>query len=471
MKGVSSVSENNLQNMHNIHFIGIGGAGMSALAYVLLKRGYDVRGSDLNAGHMSARLAEEGAMVYMGHAASQVDDSEAVVASTAIHENNPELVEARKRGLPVLHRSDVLAFLLNSADGVAVAGAHGKTTTSAMISCIAEESGADPTIIIGGEVSSLGGNAVNGSGRFVVAEADESDGSFLKLYPYIAVVTNIENDHMDHYGTEENIYAAFRQFIGNIKEGGCAVLCVDNPKVRRLAGETDKRIITYGAEGENADYTAVNIEYGVHGTSYDLHYKGRKLTGVHLSVPGRHNVLNSMGAFAAAVEMGIPIEKILHALDSFGGAKRRFETKGKVGGVWVVDDYAHHPTEIGVTLKAARQTKPSRLLCVFQPHRYTRTKLLFDEFCRCFGECDELVLTDIYAASERPIPGVSSEKLADGIRRTTGQQVVYIPRLSKAEEYLEARVQPGDLVMTVGAGDVFKIGEELVRELERNNDE
>lgn len=305
------MAENKLANLHNIHFIGIGGAGMSAIAYVLIKRGYDVSGSDLNAGHMSAHLAEEGAMVYMGHAASQVEDAEAVVISTAIHPNNPELMEARKRGIPVLHRSDVLAAVMNAADGVAVAGAHGKTTTSAMISCIAAESGIDPTVIIGGEVSSLGGNARNGAGRFVVAEADESDGSFLKLYPYLAVVTNIEDDHLDHYGTEENIYQAFKQFVGNIKEGGKAVLCFDNAKVRRLAAETDKEVITYGVEGEGADYIARDISYGVDGTSYKLYYKGEFVTEVHLIVPGRHNVLNSMGAFAAAHEMGIATDKIL----------------------------------------------------------------------------------------------------------------------------------------------------------------
>lgn len=463
------MAENKLANLHNIHFIGIGGAGMSALAYVLLRRGYDVSGSDLNAGHMSAHLAEEGAMVYMGHDACQVYDAEAVVVSTAIHPDNPELVEARKRGIPVLHRSEVLAALLNAeqARGVAVAGAHGKTTTSAMISCIAAESGIDPTVVIGGEVNSLGGNARNGAGDFVVAEADESDGSFLKFYPQLAVVTNIEDDHLDHYGTEENIYLAFKQFLSNLREGGRAILCADNAKVRRLAAETDKQVITYGLEGEDADYMAKSISYDVNGTSYELYYKGELLTQVRLIVPGRHNVLNSMGAFAAAREMGIPTDAILASLSRFVGVKRRFETKGKVDGVWVVDDYAHHPTEIGVTLQAARQTKPQRLLCVFQPHRYTRTQLLFDEFCDCFKACDELILVDIYAAGEDAIPGVSSKHLAEGVRQATGQQVRYIPRLAKAEEYLESVAQAGDLIMTVGAGNVFKIGEELVRELGR----
>ncbi|MDY2638289.1 MAG: UDP-N-acetylmuramate--L-alanine ligase [Phascolarctobacterium sp.] len=462
------MAENKLANLHNIHFIGIGGAGMSALAYVLIKRGYDVSGSDLNAGHMSAHLAEEGAMVYMGHDACQVDGADGVVISTAIHANNPELVAAQKKGIPVLHRSDVLAALLNDADGVAVAGAHGKTTTSAMISCIAVESGVDPTVVIGGEVASLGGNALNGKGPHVIAEADESDGSFLKFYPRLAVVTNIEDDHLDHYGTEENIYQAFKQFLGNIKEGGKAILCVDNPKVRRLAQETEKTVLTYGMIGEGADYTARNITYDVHGTTYELYYHDKFVTEVHLVVPGRHNVLNSMGAFAAAREMGIEVEKILASLKKFGGAKRRFETKGKVDGVWVVDDYAHHPTEIGVTIKAALQTKPERLLCVFQPHRYTRTKLLFDEFCECFRGCDELVIVDVYSAGEDPIAGTNSAKLVEGIKAATGQRVLYIPRLSKAEEYLQEQAQTGDLIMTIGAGDVFKIGEELVRELERN---
>lgn len=461
------MSERKLGNLHNIHFIGIGGAGMSAIAYVLIKRGYDVSGSDLRAGHVSAHLAEEGAMVFMGHDECQIDDADAVVVSTAIHANNPELVAAKRKGLPVFHRSDVLAEILNAAYGVAVAGAHGKTTTSAMVSCIAAESGVDPTIIIGGEVSSLGGNARNGAGKFVVAEADESDGSFLKLYPNIVVITNVENDHLDHYGTEENIYQAFKQFVANLKPGGKAVLCIDNPKVKRLAEETDRDVITYGVEGEEADYTARNISYDISGTTYDLYYHDEKVTQVMLIIPGRHNVLNSVGAFAAAREMGIKVEDILASLKKFRGVKRRFETKGKVHGIWVVDDYAHHPTEIGVTLKAARQTKPQRLVCLFQPHRFTRTKLLFDQFCTSFRECDQLVITDIYSAGEPPIPGINSAKLAQGIEAATGQKVEYVSRLPKAEEYLEQIVQPGDLVMTMGAGDVFKAGEELVRELQR----
>ena len=452
---------------HYIHFVGIAGAGMSACAYVLIKRGYDVSGSDLNAGHISARLAEEGAMVFMGHDACQVYDVDALVISSAIHPNNPEIVMAKKLGIPVFHRSDVVAEVLNGACGIAVAGAHGKTTTSAMLSCIAVDSGADPTVIIGGELDKLGGNARDGAGPFVIAEADESDGSFLKLTPQTIIITNIEDDHLDYYGTEENIYQAFKKFVATLKEGGRAILCVDNPKVKRLALETDRPVITYGVEGQEADYTARNITYSVDGTGYDLYYKDELVTPVRLIVPGRHNVLNSVAAFAAALEMGLRKEDILKSLAAYVGVKRRFETKGRVGGVWVVDDYAHHPTEIGVTLKAARQTRPGRLICCFQPHRYTRTKLLFDEFCTCFTECDILVLTDIYSAGEDPIAGVTSRALGEGIEAATGQQVVYIPRLPKVEEYFEQIAQPGDLIMTMGAGDVFKAGEELVRELNR----
>ena len=452
------MAENKLANLHNIHFIGIGGAGMSAIAYVLIKRGYDVSGSDLNAGHMSAHLAEEGAMVYMGHAASQVEDAEAVVISTAIHPNNPELMEARKRGIPVLHRSDVLAAVMNAADGVAVAGAHGKTTTSAMISCIAAESGIDPTVIIGGEVSSLGGNARNGAGRFVVAEADESDGSFLKLYPYLAVVTNIEDDHLDHYGTEENIYQAFKQFVGNIKEGGKAVLCFDNAKVRRLAAETDKEVITYGVEGEGADYIARDISYGVDGTSYKLYYKGEFVTEVHLIVPGRHNVLNSMGAFAAAHEMGIATDKILASLKKFGGAKRRFETKGKVNGVWVVDDYAHHPTEIKATLDAAASKfGKDNVVAVFQPHRYTRLQSLWNEFKGAFSNAGRVIVTDVYAASEDPIAGISGENFAKDL---VGSEYFSGDMKSVAKELLPTLKQ-GDVVIGLGAGTITNLGKEL----------
>ena len=454
-----------LDKYRHIHFIGIGGAGMSALAYVLVKRGFDVTGSDLQAGHMAYELAEAGALVYMGHDECQIEGAEAVVVSTAIPKTNPELVAARAKNIPVLHRSDVLMALLNEAGtkGVAVAGAHGKTTTSAMIGVIAAEAGIDPTVVIGGDVAALGGNARNGESEWVVAEADESDGSFLKFLPFIPVITNIEDDHLDHYGTEENIYQAFKEYLSHMKEGGTAVLCLDNAKVRRLSEETERDYITYGLT-EDCDYYAKDICYSVEGTDYDVYYKGKKLTSVHLIVPGRHNVLNSLGAFAASALMGISPETIVGALAKFSGAKRRFETKGKENGIWVVDDYAHHPTEIGATLQAAKETGAKRIVCVFQPHRYTRTKLLYEEFCKCFGNCDKLILTHIYSAGEDPIPGVSGKNLAESIKVTTGKDVTYIDSFARLEEYLFKNCKPGDLVITMGAGDVFRIGEELVKE-------
>jgi UDP-N-acetylmuramate--alanine ligase len=448
----------------NIHFIGIGGAGMSGLAYVLVQRGYNVTGSDIAIGHMADALQAAGAKIFLGHKASQIDNANAVVVSTAIHPDNPELIAAKIKNIPVLHRSDVLAGLLNKAKGIAIAGAHGKSTTSAMTAVILAENEADPTIVIGGEVASLHGNSRNGHSEYVVAEADESDGSFLKFYPYIDVITNIEDDHLDHYGTEENIYKAFKQFVTNMQPDGTAVLCMDNPKVRRLASETDRKFVTYGLD-KKYDYSAENIVYSVGKTTYDLYYKGKFLTKVTLIVPGRHNVLNSLGAFAAARIVNIPVEGIVKSLGKFGGVKRRFETKGKVKQVWVVDDYAHHPTEIAVTLKAAKQTGAKRIVCVFQPHRYTRTKILHAEFCQCFKDCDLLILTHIFSAGEDPIPGVSSRELADAVHNTTGQEVVYIEDFNKVNDYLLKIATPGDIIMTMGAGDVYTIGEKFLDEL------
>ncbi|MCH3951486.1 MAG: UDP-N-acetylmuramate--L-alanine ligase [Acidaminococcus sp.] len=457
----------NLDTVKNVHFVGIGGAGMSALAHVLIKRGYHVSGSDAKPGPMATKLAEEGALVFIGHNACQIERAEAVVVSTAIHDDNPEVLEAKRRRVPIIHRSDVLAYLMNKHKGIAVAGAHGKTTTSSMLSLITCDGGLDPTVVVGGVVNNLGSNAVNGHSDYVVAEADESDGSFLKFRPYIAVVTNIENDHMDHYGNEENIQKAFQQFVDQTKKDGKAVLCYDNAKVRQVGSKTPTEVISYGIDSKDADYRAENIVYSPDGTHFDILLHNEVIGHGHLVVPGRHNVLNALGAIAAARVLGIGLDSILDSLEKFRGAKRRFDTKGKVGGVWVVDDYAHHPTEIQVTLEAARQTQPKRLIAVFQPHRYTRTKLLRDQFAVAFKKCDELIVTDIYAASEDPIPGVSGEMLANTIRETTGQDVKYMSGFDKIEQYLEEHVAPGDLVMTIGAGNIVQLGENLVKALER----
>ena len=441
-----------LEQYRHIHFIGIGGAGMSALAYVLVKRGYDVTGSDLHAGHMAEQLAEANAMVFMGHDASQVDGADAVVVSSAIHPDNVELAAAKAKGIPVLHRSDVLKELLNKegARGVAVAGAHGKTTTSAMISVIAAEAGLDPTVVIGGDVQSLGGNARDGKSPWVVAESDESDGSFLKFHPYLPVITNIEDDHLDHYGTEENIYQAFKQFLGDMKEGGTGVLCMDNPKVRRLAQETDRPFVTYGLT-EDCDYYARNIRHTHDGNSYDLYHHGEKLGTIRLRIPGRHNVLDSLGATSAALLMGVPFESLRDSLERFAGAKRRFETKGRCRGIWVVDDYAHHPAELKASILSVKELYAGRKVTgIFQPHLYTRTRDFAADFAASLSLLDELILLDIYPAREEPIPGVTSQIIFDAV-------TIADKRLIRKEELLDVvAAEAGNLevVLMVGAGNI-----------------
>lgn len=450
-----------------LHFVGIGGAGMSAIASVLLARGYQVQGSDLNGGPVTDRLAQEGAKIFLGHRAEQVRGADCVVLSSAIHSDNPEVVAAKEQGIPILHRSDVLSWLINDGAGVTVAGAHGKTTTTSMLAVIAKEVGLDATALVGGDVGQLGSNALVGQGKYVIAEADESDGSFLKFHPQLAVITNIEDDHLDHYGTEENIYKAFKQYLQNVKSGGSAVLCVDNLKVEQLASEVSLPAVTYGID--KGEYQAREISYSTAGTTYKLYHNGEFVTDVQLIIPGRHNVLNSLGAFAAAVELGVSEEKIVAALASFSGAKRRFETKARIGDLWFVDDYAHHPTEIKAVLKAARQTGAGRIVVCFQPHRYTRTKLLLEEFKSAFSDCDVLAVTDVYAASEEPLAGGTSDVLVQAIRQTTGQNIVYTPSYDDAYAYLRGVVQSGDLVMSIGAGRADLVIDRLIADWEKKN--
>lgn len=454
-----------LSKIKHIHFIGIGGVGMSALAMVLLKRGFDVSGSDISNGAIQEHLAKEGAIVFIGHDACQLRDAEAVVVSSAIREDNPELIEAKKHGIVVYHRSDVLAYLLNDARGIAVAGAHGKTTTSSMLACICKDCNVDPTIVIGGMVKKLNGNARNGQGDIVVAEADESDGSFLKLNPYIALITNIEDDHLDYYGNIENIYKAFKMFTNNVKAGGQAVLCIDNKTVQRLSKEIKTNFVTYGVENEVAEYFAKNIQFSIGKTTYDLYHYGEFISEVMIQLPGTYNVLNSMAAIVSASLVGISLKDAIRTIANFEGTKRRFETKGKVNSIWVVDDYAHHPTEIKATLKAAKGTNPKKCICVFQPHRYSRTKLLLEEFATAFVDCDELILADIYAASETPLEGINSELLANEINRVTGKEVKCISSFEVIKDYILKVAEPGYLLLTVGAGNVYQIGEMCVKGL------
>jgi UDP-N-acetylmuramate--alanine ligase len=354
---------------------------------------------------------------------------------------------------------------MSKRQGIAVAGAHGKTTTTSMIALMLEKSGIDPTIIIGGELESIGGSAKLGHGSFLVAEADESDGSFLKLSPHIAVVTNIENDHMDYYKTMDNILRTFDDFLHKLDpEDGLAVLCFDNAYVRDMASRIDRRYVSYALEN-HADYIARNIKSDGPVTIFDVYYRDELLGTARISVPGMHNVANALASVAVGFEVGLSFSQIAEGLSQFQGAKRRFQSKGRVNGVWVVDDYAHHPTEITTTLLGARQTDPKRLICVFQPHRYTRTQFLRQEFGSAFAPADMLILTDIYSAGEHPIPGISGETLKDEVERQTNQRVTYIPDKDKIARYLAEIVEPGDLVMTMGAGNIYLSGEELVEKL------
>nr|WP_239480208.1 UDP-N-acetylmuramate--L-alanine ligase [Megamonas hypermegale] len=437
---------------------------MSAIAEVMLDKGYEISGSDLSDSEVVQKLRSKGAVIYKGHNASNVEGKEAIVLSSAIHQDNPELVQAKKLGLKIFHRSDILAYLLKAVKGIAVAGAHGKTTTSSMISVVLEHAKVNPTIIIGGFVDYLDGNAKLGKSDYLVAEADESDGSFLKFYPHISVVTNIEDDHMDHYGSMENIIKAFVQFVQNLdKENGLAVLCFDNENIRNIAPKVDRNYISYALEHE-ADYTATDIVTDGPHTTFSVVYKGENLGKVTVNVPGRHNVLNALATIAVCRQLGLSMQEIADGFTAFVGTKRRFQTKFRNNDVWIVDDYAHHPTEIQTTIKAAKQTKPNRLVVAFQPHRYTRTQLLREEFGSCFKGADVLILTDIYAASEDPIPGISGKTIVDEVKKQTGVDAVYIEKLADIAPWLKNHTQKGDLIITMGAGNIYTVGETLADE-------
>ena len=454
-----------LHGIRRIHFVGIGGAGMSPLAKILLLLGYEVSGSDQGTSPIIEELVRLGAHIRTdGQRAENVRGADAIVVSTAIPYDNPEVIAAWDLRIPKLHRSDINAALVNEYDGIAVAGSHGKTTTTSMIGVTLDRAGVSPTVIVGGEVPDLGTNAKLGTSRYLVSEADESDGSFLKLRPHIAVVTNVEDDHMDHYGTMEKIIEAFRTFISQIDADGTAVLCYENEILRRLGAETDRTVISYAIDAA-ADYRAADIETCGSVISFTVFERGTALGRISLHIPGRHNVLNALACVAVARLAGLDFDRIADALAHFHGAKRRFQTKGKERGIWVVDDYAHHPTEIAATLAAARQTEPGRLVCVFQPHRYSRTQLLRAEFGGCFAAADLLLLTDVYAAGEAPIPGISGETLMEEVARQTGQDAVYLPERADLVQYLAEHVRPGDLVITMGAGNILEVGEELVARL------
>ena len=446
----------------NIHFVGIGGAGMSPLAKVLVELSYEVSGSDRTDSDVIEKLRKLGAKITLGgQKAENVRGVDAIVVSTAIPYDNPEVLAARDLGIMKLHRSDINAALVNQYKGIAVAGAHGKTTTTSMLGVVLTKAGISPTVVVGGEVPDLGTNALLGEGEYLTSEADESDGSFLKLHPHIAVVTNVEDDHMDHYGTMENIIKAFTQFIQNVdKETGYAVLCFDNENLRNMSKIIDRKFYSYAIDHE-ADYQARNITTGGKGIAFDVVRGTEELGHVSLNIPGRHNVLDAMACIVTGLSIGVPFEKIAAGLSAFHGAKRRFQTKGRAGGVWVVDDYAHHPTEIEATLHAAKNYPHKKIWCVFQPHTYTRTKALLPEFAKALTLADHVVLADIYAARETDNLGISSRNLQEKIVEL-GTPCEYFPTFDEIENFLLENCTQGDLLITMGAGDVVNIGEHLL---------
>jgi UDP-N-acetylmuramate--alanine ligase len=451
----------------HIHFVGIGGIGMSGIAELLLSLGYRVSGSDLRTTDITKRLEGMGGVVHQGHEAAWVAGADVVVTSTAIPADNPEVVAAKEAHVPVIQRAEMLAELMRLKKyGIAVAGSHGKTSTTSMVAAILAEAGLDPTVVVGGKVHGLGSNAKLGEGEFLVAEADESDGSFLKLSPVIEVVTNIDLEHLDYYRDIEQIKDIFLEFIDRLPFYGVAVVCIDNDNVAQILPRIKKRILTYGLS-EQADLQAVKITSGNGTSTFTVRDSSGELGVIRLNRPGRHLIYNSLAAISVGLELEIDFAVIARALEQFQGVQRRLQVKGEDGGVLVVDDYGHHPTEIRATLDAVREGWPERRVVVaFQPHRYSRTHGLFDDFVTAFRRTDVLILTDIYAASEQPIEGVSSEKLLEAIKLHGQRHAHFIPELVQQPQALLPLLREGDLLLTLGAGNIVRAGEQVLAMLQ-----
>ncbi|MBW1812274.1 MAG: UDP-N-acetylmuramate--L-alanine ligase [Deltaproteobacteria bacterium] len=453
---------------YHIHFVGIGGIGMSGIAELLLNLGYKVSGSDMNLSDITQRLKSLGGTIFEGHSASQIAGADVIVVSSAIHSDNPEILAARQASTPVIPRAEMLAELMRLKYSIAVAGAHGKTTTTSIIASILDKGGFDPTVVIGGKLKSIGSNAVLGKGDFIVAEADESDGSFLKFSPAIAVVTNIDKEHMDFYKDLDTIKNTFLNFLDGIPFYGLAVLCLDNESIQDILPKIKKRFTTYGMSTQ-ADYQALDVTFADHKSLFTVHHLGEKLGHITLNLPGMHNVYNSMASIAVGIELDIPFEVIKDALESLEGVQRRLEIKGEQRGITVVDDYGHHPTEIKTTLQAVKECWPNRRIAVvFQPHRYTRTKALFDDFKRSFYQSDILLVLPIYSAGEEMLEGINSEVLCEAIISHGHREVFYIEDSSLAVTSLKEILKEGDVLLTLGAGNVWQVGEILLKELSHN---
>jgi len=450
--------------IQHIHFVGIGGIGMSGIAEVLLNLGYQVSGSDTKETEVTRRLESLGAKVSYGHRRENLKEADVVVTSSAIRKGNPEVEAAEERLIPVIPRAEMLAELMRMKIGIAIAGTHGKTTTTSLISTVLAAGGLDPTVVIGGRLNSIGSNARLGQGEYLVAEADESDGSFLKLMPTIAVVTNIDPEHLDYYKGIDEIKETFLSFLDKIPFFGLAVLCLDHPNIQSLLPRLKKRFTTYGLTTQ-ADYQAKEIVFEGLSTSFDVVHRRRELGRLSLRMPGLHNVYNALATLATAFELDIPFQVVQETLRDFSGIQRRFQIKGEKKGILVVDDYGHHPVEIVATLKAARTGWAKRIIAVFQPHRYTRTQALFKDFLTAFYDADVLILTDIYPAGEDRIEGVESKALFEGLREYGHKDVTYLSDKKEVVEHLLRVISPGDLVITLGAGDIWQVSEELVNRL------
>lgn len=447
-----------MRNTQRIHFVGIGGIGMSGIAEVLLNLGYSISGSDLAASEVTRRLQEQGATVHQGHAARHVQGADVVVISSAVQADNPEVLGARAHHIPVIPRAEMLAELMRMKYGIAIAGTHGKTTTTSLVATVLAYGGLDPTVVIGGRLNSLGSNAKLGQGDYLVAEADESDGSFLLLSPMVSVVTTVDAEHLDYYGDLEGVKRAFCQFINKVPFYGCSVICLDQPHIQSLVPHIQRRIITYGLTSQ-ATYVARDIRFTGPRSYFDVVHAGQRLGQFVVNLPGTHNVYNALAAIAVGQELAVPLPTIAKALEEFSGVHRRFEVRGMRQNVTVVDDYGHHPEEIRQTLRAAKSVWPEkRLVVVFQPHRYSRTHFLQQEFATAFYDADALVLLEIYAAGEAPLPGVTSALIYNGLLAHGQREVYYLQEPTEIAPFLQRYVRANDVLLTLGAGDVWQIG-------------
>ena len=457
-----------VKRYRHIHFVGIGGAGMSGIAEVLHNMDYLVTGSDAASSETTHHLEGLGICVFIGHKSEHVQGADVVVRSSAVAPDNPEVITARQQLIPVIPRAEMLAELMRLKYGVAVAGTHGKTTTTSMVATVLAKGGLDPTIVIGGRLGSLGTNAKLGRGDFLVAEADESDGSFLKLSPTLAVVTTIDAEHLDYYRDLTHVQETFLQFINKVPFYGSAILCLDQENIQALLPRVEKRFITYGLRTQ-ADITAREIILQGMGSEFVVVARQEVLGKFRLRVPGVHNVSNALAAVAVGLDLDLELDVIREGLEEFAGVDRRFQIKGEARGILVVDDYGHHPAEIHATLNAAKDGFGRRIVVVFQPHRYTRTKYLLQEFFTAFYQADLLVVTEVYAAGEPVIPGVSGKQIADGALGHGHRNVTFIPDMGEVAEFLLPALQAGDMVITLGAGDIWRVGEELLHRLEESS--